>query len=62
MYYLIRETLVTCAAADIAAADAPYVAVLTQESTTPLFSPAMPPEPRVPPPPLAPTEPLVRQY
>jgi len=31
MYYLIRDTLVTCAAADVAAADAPYVAVLTPE-------------------------------
>ena len=31
MYYLIRETLVPCTAEDIAAADAPYVAVLTPE-------------------------------
>nr|MBQ6242230.1 magnesium transporter CorA [Lachnospiraceae bacterium] len=31
MYYLIRETLAPCGADDIAAADAPYVAVLTPE-------------------------------
>ena len=31
MYYLIRETLETCDAADIAAAGAPYVAILTPE-------------------------------